>query len=692
MQKGKLQINHVDMKTSNKRSTWVNAIALLTLVTLILGISLLIVYQSEQVLKANVADKLSTILRIESEEVRQWILTETQQAMFLASDLELTDSIATDRSSDFPPTTTDALALKKKIHAQISNRLRDKTYVLMTFAGEMVDSSGASWLTEKADRDFDDDFISDLASGKSALVLDNHSVNVSSDLTQRGIVIAAPVGRKEKGIVGFLGIGYDLHDELSRVLRSSRNGKSGETIAVTDTGQLISDSRFGTTGQELSYYSQLHQTDIKIGSTKIRTQLQGQPDQRGVKSVSASRWMPRIGIGLVNKMDYAEADAPVQQIRYFVWTLMGLLLLTTISAIIYRFYIYRLQSIAKQTDLELKKLGSYEIEGKIGEGGMGVVYRAKHALMRRPTAVKILPPEKSSQAAIERFEREVQFTSKLKHPNTVSVFDYGRTENGLFYYAMELLEGVNLEELIQQDGPLPDGRVIKILEQVCHSIREAHALGLIHRDIKPANIMLCDRGGAFDIAKVLDFGMVRDRDSRTGDFGGALSGTPAYMAPESFSDPSAVDERVDLFAIGAVGYFLLTGELLFSANSMEQLLGLHRKNIRSLARQQIRLTRSAANLPVSESLVDAVTNCLANSQHDRTGSIDTLLTQMAVGRPEIPWTESDAETWWRLHEAQQNTTASQSPAESFPKNSSFFKETLELENIVPKIQKGRRKT
>ena len=680
MHQDKLEIERPDLKSASGLPTWLNVLALLILVSLILATALFTVYQSEEVLKANVANKLETILQIESEAVRQWIETETQQAMFLASDLELADSIAADRAIDLPQSATSPLALEEKIHAQISNRLRNKTYVLKTFAGKLVDSSGDSWLIDKVG-DFDDEFYTTLAAGKSTIALGIHSSDPSNGLTQRDIIIAAPVSRSGEGIVGFLGIGYDLHDELTRVLSSSRNGKSGETIAVSDTGQLISDSRFGPSDQKLGYFPQLHRSDIQISSTKIRTELQGQPDHRGVKSVSASRWMPRIGIGLVNKMDFAEADAPVNQIRYFVWTLMSLLLLMTLSTLIYRYYIYRLKRIAKQADLELKKLGSYELEGKIGEGGMGVVYQAKHAMMRRPTAIKILPPEKSSQTAIERFEREVQFTSQLKHPNTISVFDYGRTENGLFYYAMELLDGVNLEQLVHQDGPLDDGRVVNVLEQVCHSIREAHSLGLIHRDIKPANIMLCDSGGAFDMVKVLDFGMVRDRASGTGHYGGALSGTPAYMAPECFADPDHIDERVDLFAIGAVGYFLLTGKLLFFVDSMGELLGLHRKNISALAKQQIKLIRTAGKLPVSEKLIYAITNCLVNSKHERTASIDVLLSELADCEPEVPWVFTDAKAWWQTRISQKNTTNNLKP-----ENVLSLNETLVFESPAQKGQ------
>ena len=184
---------------------------------------------------------------------------------------------------------------------------------------------------------------------------------------------------------------------------------------------------------------------------------------------------------------------------------------------------------------EARRLGPYTLVEKIGEGGMGAVYRASHALLRRPTAIKILPPQRAGEMDLARFEREVQMTSQLTSPHTVSVYDYGRTPDGLFYYAMEFLDGIDLEELVRRDGPMPPGRVVHVLRQVCEALGEAHRAGLIHRDVKPANILLCERGGRFDVAKVVDFGLVK---SVSGSDPGVtlentVPGTPHYMAPES---------------------------------------------------------------------------------------------------------------------------------------------------------------
>jgi hypothetical protein len=204
-----------------------------------------------------------------------------------------------------------------------------------------------------------------------------------------------------------------------------------------------------------------------------------------------------------------------------------------------------------------RKLGQYTLEEKIGEGGMGMVYAARHAMLRRPTAVKLLPAEKAGAEQLVRFEREVQLTAMLTHPNTVTVFDYGRTPDGVFYYAMEYLDGATLQDVVEVDGPQPPARVAYILSRVAGALAEAHEVGLMHRDVKPANIMLVEQGGKPDIPKVLDFGLVKEmKKSEAASLTQAdvVTGTPQYMPPEALSAPDSIDARSDLYSLGAVTF------------------------------------------------------------------------------------------------------------------------------------------
>ena len=294
---------------------------------------------------------------------------------------------------------------------------------------------------------------------------------------------------------------------------------------------------------------------------------------------------------------------------------------------------------------QAKQLGQYMLEEKLGEGAMGMVFRARHAMLARPTAVKLLLPDKIGEEHIARFEREVQQTARLTHPNTVTIFDYGRTPEGVFYYAMELLDGATVAEVVGHAGPQPPARVIHILDQVARALAEAHGVKLIHRDIKPTNIMLVEQGGVADVAKVLDFGLVKELKQDQGvSLTGAetLTGTPQYLAPESITDPASVDARSDLYALGAVGYFLVTGVHVFAGKSVVEVCGHH------LHSQPVTPSkRLGATVPPD--LESLVLSCLAKDPEDRPRDARELGDRARRCRVEGSWTASDAREWWQSH-------------------------------------------
>ena len=315
---------------------------------------------------------------------------------------------------------------------------------------------------------------------------------------------------------------------------------------------------------------------------------------------------------------------------------------------------------------QIRTLGQYTLESKIGEGGMGVVYRARHALLRRPTAIKILPPDKAGEENVRRFEREVQLTARLSHPSTIAIFDYGRTPEGLFYYAMEYLDGLTLEQLVHLDGPQPAGRVIHILQQVSGALAEAHDVGLIHRDIKPGNIILSERGGMPDIAKVVDFGLVK-RFERTDDdstivvtAANVVVGTPLYLPPEVLGGDFALDARSDLYALGAVAYFLLVGSPVFQAKTVVEVFAHHLHTAPTPPSE-----RAEQAIPPD---LDRITlQCLAKNPADRPRDARTLERALAQCATSTPWSSETARRWWQRFKAdREEMPASSSDATTVP--------------------------
>ncbi|MDP6719007.1 MAG: serine/threonine-protein kinase, partial [Pirellulaceae bacterium] len=300
-----------------------------------------------------------------------------------------------------------------------------------------------------------------------------------------------------------------------------------------------------------------------------------------------------------------------------------------------------------------KQYAQYRLKRMIGTGGMGEVYEAEHLLLKRPCAIKLIHKERYTDSkALARFEREVKATASLTHPNTIEVFDYGQMSDGTFYYVMELLPGMSLAELIECHGPLPPARAIYLLRQVCSALQEAHDRGLIHRDIKPANIFAAERGGMYDVAKLLDFGLVRETklSSSTKLTGlNTIGGTPLYMAPEQATAYSKADARSDLYSLGCVAYHLVTGQPPFAGESAMAII------LRHSSAEVEAPSRLQHGLPAD---VDAViVRCLRKSPGDRFQTATELEQAFAECDCSNEWTREDARSWWQSLDRCSDATA-----------------------------------
>ena len=298
-------------------------------------------------------------------------------------------------------------------------------------------------------------------------------------------------------------------------------------------------------------------------------------------------------------------------------------------------------------------LGSYHLVERLGQGGMGEVWKAQHRLLARPAAIKLIRPsliEQSGDAGgvLRRFEREAQVTAQLRSPHTVELWDFGQGHDGGFYYVMELLDGMDLDALVHRFGPVPPERAIHLLRQVCHSLAEAESKGLVHRDIKPSNIFACRYGGDHDFVKVLDFGIVKATDPSLIETGVQatstmmLQGTPAFIAPEQALGGVSIDGRADIYATGCVAYWLLTGQLVFTADTVMGTIMHH-------ARTAPAPPSERSELPIPPDLDALVLACLAKDPADRPQTARELSRRLASASGGSPWSDEQAREWWSAH-------------------------------------------
>ena len=529
--------------------------------------------------------------------------------------------------------------------------------------------------------------------GRTAFVRPMHEIDRLPETSDHSIAdpllwIAAPVLDMQGRAIAALAFAERATGEFATLLRPAVPAESDEIFLFDDRGVLLSDSRHadrlaaaGAIKDPKKSYTML-QVEIRVpgddrnGAALSAEERSAQPltrlaalaiasqsskdfmHQRGViiepyqnyygaAVVGAWRWLAEYDVGAALEIEAAEAFAPVRFLDRLFAIVLGLSAAAAVGVVIAVFSYARLRSGLGS----FRRLGRYTLLREIGEGGMASVYLGRHALLKRPIAIKILKRALATDEIVARFEREVQLASQLTHPNTIHIYDYGRTRGGDFYYVMEYLDGITLAAMVARDGAQSAARTIYLVRQVCAALKEAHARGILHRDIKPENVMACVQGGEYDVVKVLDFGLVKsmaDDVSRDITQSVRVLGTPAYMAPERFANAGAADERSDIYAVGAVAYLLLSGKRIFHEVGGDDL--------------QLRILHAAPEplaQAVPAALADLVMRCLAKKPQDRPGNVAEVMVTLEQLALSAPWSQAEAARWWKNHEMAPDTDRQQ---------------------------------
>jgi tRNA A-37 threonylcarbamoyl transferase component Bud32 len=551
-------------------------------------------------------------------------------------------------------------------------------YILVDRFGRGIVDEGSGLLGKQPSR-FGFGLLGDVIAGTSRFIAAttrrltaNHPLE--GELVNRHYV-AAPVKNQAGYVIGALVLGYHARESLAPILEAGRAGRSGETYLINAEALHLSGSRFSIEHEAINDAARRMPAGTVLPKIWARdpggSLLQGfQPkenprtwpptraaaqaisrrytpgaalsgvemepyrDYRGVRAVGAWQWLPKHDIGIIYEMDAGEAFAPL---RIMQASAGGLLLLGLLFAAAWMWSLFALSRMRGRLE-GIKTVGQYTLETQLASGGMGEVFLANHALLKRPTAIKIVRQDLVTPRLTEKFVREVTLASQLRSPCTVQIYDFGVAQGRLPYCAMEFVPGLNLDEAVREGGPMPPARVIHVLRQVFESLAEAHGAKLIHRDIKPHNVMLSELGGRSDVVKVLDFGLAKAIEGELGaDSAPSLvAGTPAYLAPERIHSGGLVDPRSDLYACGMLGYFLLSGHEAFTAGP---------KLFNDILQKAPPLTDALAAAP--EGLRHLILECLEKDLDRRPASARELVDRCELLSHAHPWSQAEARAWWK---------------------------------------------
>jgi eukaryotic-like serine/threonine-protein kinase len=681
-----------------KKQLWIWPIVAVVLLAIIgYAVSSLI----HRTMEDNLHAELETLLTVERAMLEKWFKVQESSATTLANNQEIRKTVAQilaveENGAQKPeagatvPSERDVREMQIRLEKELEPAMSAHDFVGFVLADKQLRVIAADTpdMIGKVVPQYEN-FLTRTLTGKPTVCPPYPSAGVVKDKMGRlrtgspTMFACAPIRDDNFQVVAVLAMRIRPEKEFTDILQLGRIGQTGETYAINKNGLMVSNSRFD---DQLIKLGLLPDEDNAASILNIQVRDPGgdmtegfRPEvrrrelpltkaaeaatsgtngvtmetyrgYRGAPKVGAWTWLPDYDMGIITEINTTEAFHALTILKRTFYVLYALLGIGALAIFIFTIIVARLQRQARKAAVEAKQLGQYRLLEKIGAGAMGVVYKGQHAMLRRPTAIKMLDVDRVNEASIHRFEREVQITCNLNNPHTVAIYDYGRTPEGVFYYAMEYLDGINLQTLVEEDGPQPEGRVVSILRQICASLYEAHSMGLVHRDIKPANIMLNRRGAEPDVVKVLDFGLVKAvEDGKEGkQTEREMSGTPLYMSPESIQTPESVDACSDLYAVGAVGYFLLTGQTAFSARTLGELCQQHLTAIPEAPSKRL-------GHPISTELEHAILACLEKSRAKRPQTARDLAAML--DRVKQVWSLDDAEEWWSRHERGQQSPA-----------------------------------
>ncbi len=657
------------------------------LTTLLVGLPLLgllgywVERGTRRVVRTMVQETVETILEQQVHALQSWLGAEERLVQSWARSPRLRDvvqrlkSVAEDSHND--PETLRQSSERAELDAILKQLSADEHvhYALWSRDAHLIaDSSLASPGLGKFATEHGAALLTRVGSRQTGLWLPTRKGYITRDYvppegpTAPGLAVLTIVMGDNNRALGFLLVsGPELQQRFDSLLNVGQFLDSGETYTFSDDGYLISESRFleqllqvgliearstpssaaivrvADPGGNLlkGHRNPLPRAEwplTRMASAAVAgrngSDFDGYRDYRGVEVVGAWKWLPDYQFGIATEVDYSTVYAPLRYLHLAFGLLLGGLTIASLGAAW-----AALAYLGVRRDVVRgHQVGPYRIDRLLGEGGLGRVYLAHHDLLKRPTAIKVIRPDMVTEQNLRRFEREVRLASQLTHPNTIEIYDYGHTPEGLFFTAMEYIEGLNLQELIDLEGHVCPERVVWILESVCRSLKEAHDRDLVHRDIKPQNIMVCQRGGESDVVKVLDFGLAREHgtqaslqatDTRV------LVGTPMYIAPERITDPACLDPRSDIFALGVVGFNLLTGRAPFGSVGA----------IEALAQTMNRpapVASSFVSTPIPAELDRLIADCQERDPAARPQSMSEVLDRLQAVPLGKPWTQDRA--------------------------------------------------